>query len=307
MALVVLGFIRSCIFLSSIFISVLYADKEKDIIKSIPFHQQSAESCKECHLKQYQEWSKSTHKISFTNPTYQKGYKVEGNKRCLNCHLPLESQRISVESSTPHLLNEGVTCVSCHTAHSSQAHKNQSSKLCSQCHQFNFRHTPVAAQNTYQEWLYYKQKGGTKRCQDCHMNSKSHDFKFNRPDVPYSEALSFKVKKSGNNFYLTLKNKGAGHNIPTGDIFRHLQIQAGSNGHLKTLYWIGRNPFFRYKDQSVVWKHNNSLRPGESRVFKISLKDVKQIRVVYFKEAYWAGVEYFSSPLQNVVLYDHIF
>ncbi len=202
----------------------------------------SAESCKSCHSKQYAEWSLSKHKMSYTNALFQKNYEHEKHDRCLKCHLPLEVQRSSVGSISPKLHEEGVTCSSCHSV--SQGKAINDSKMCSKCHQFNFLNSEIAAQNTYKEWQKYASSGGTKRCQDCHMKNGSHDFKFSNPKILFEKALKISIVTRNGKKMIHLKNEGAGHNIPTGDIYRHIQLQIEQKGIFTTFYSIGRNPYF---------------------------------------------------------------
>lgn len=267
------------------------------------FRYESASSCRDCHKVQFEEWGRSAHRHAFSNPLFQRGFRHEKNLRCLNCHLPLEIQRKSFLDGKKVGLTDGVTCVSCHTSHESQSSRIQDPKLCSSCHQFNFHQTDVAAQNTYKEWLDYKKQGGRYRCQDCHMPNRSHEFRFKELNFPYSIALKIAHQLVNNVLVLKLKNVGAGHNIPTGDIFRHLQIQKISKAKSTVLHYVGRNPYFRNIDKTVVWKNQNSIRPGEEREFKIPVEEADTIQVVYFKEAYWAGGDYVLSPLKQSTLY----
>lgn len=87
----------------------------------------SAESCRRCHSREYDEWSQSFHRISSSGPTFQAMYRIytynTGGKdpsACLNCHAPetqvkgnyAELHQKIMDEEQYH--SEGITCVTCH-------------------------------------------------------------------------------------------------------------------------------------------------------------------------------------------------
>ncbi|MEO9596168.1 multiheme c-type cytochrome, partial [Rhodopirellula bahusiensis] len=85
----------------------------------------SAESCRACHPKHYDEWSVSSHAYASVSPMFQRFEQAmteltEGTvgSFCMRCHSPVATQleiprTVSILDQPP-VAREGVTCVSCH-------------------------------------------------------------------------------------------------------------------------------------------------------------------------------------------------
>ncbi|MFL5812253.1 MAG: multiheme c-type cytochrome [Bdellovibrionia bacterium] len=250
----------------------------------------SAESCRECHKSQYTEWTGSRHHAAYDNPIFQRGHRRDPILRCITCHTPTDEQRGAIEEhqDTP-LIHEGVTCVSCHLdGHSSGSKYLKEPELCARCHQFKFLRGGEFAQRTYSEWQAYRKQGGTKTCQDCHMPGGSHSFLGGHSLKKLRKALQIRWSKNSEAAVVWIKNVGAGHDVPTGDVFRELKVEVKERGKsfYKPVTSIGRNPFFRSVngDSVLAWKNNNALRPGEERKILIKVKHPVSVRVIYYYE-----------------------
>lgn len=196
-----------------------------------------AQSCKNCHTSQYREWQQSKHAQSWDNLLFQKNFKHEGNHRCLNCHVPFELQVRALEGGRIEPAKEGVTCYTCHaSAHGEREitrHKSNDPKFCALCHQFNFamdrgrevKSSSTPSQDTFREWENYRKGGGKKTCIDCHMPKKSHEFLGAYSVEFLQKGLSLRVRKKSRGCEIAIKNVGAGHRIPTGDLFRELRFE----------------------------------------------------------------------------------
>lgn len=275
-----------------------------DVFKKI----YSAEQCKDCHQKEYSEWSKSRHKAAYTNNIFAKGYELEPSAECLNCHLPeVEQRTANWFGSRKDFDQEGVTCVSCHSREHVKPHEKIGTSTCAKCHQFSFSRTNVESQQTLREWRRYQFTGGTKSCSDCHMPKGSHQFPGAWSDDMLKKALAIRVLAKGEKTELSIQNIGAGHNVPTGDIYRHIVVEAKyKNRSLpETLANIGRNPYFKAKQ--LNWKNNSSLKPGEIRKMETRSNGLVSLRVIYLYEAEWAGRIYKKSSLTNSVIFEKEF
>lgn len=85
----------------------------------------SAESCRACHPKHYDEWSVSSHAYAAVSPMFQRFEQAmteltEGTVGyfCMRCHSPVATQleiprTVSILDQPP-VAREGVTCISCH-------------------------------------------------------------------------------------------------------------------------------------------------------------------------------------------------
>ena len=85
------------------------------------------ETCKECHLQHFQEWSASMHAYASADPVFvamnRRGQEETGGKLgsfCVNCHAPMAVQEgktvdgLNLEDLPPKL--RGITCYFCHNA-----------------------------------------------------------------------------------------------------------------------------------------------------------------------------------------------
>ncbi|MCM2369413.1 multiheme c-type cytochrome [Aporhodopirellula aestuarii] len=85
----------------------------------------SAESCRACHPKQYEEWSVSSHAYASVSPMFHRFEQAMTDLTqgtvgsfCVRCHSPVATQlkipRTVSMLDQPAVAREGVTCISCH-------------------------------------------------------------------------------------------------------------------------------------------------------------------------------------------------
>jgi nitrate/TMAO reductase-like tetraheme cytochrome c subunit len=269
----------------------------------------SAETCRTCHQKQYREWANSRHRQAFTNAIFQRGFRRDPHQRCLVCHLPLEAQRSAFyESEETALIGEGVTCLGCHSAAQDNASDVAAEpKSCGTCHQFRFLGRSEFAQATVKEWEFYRRAGGTKSCVDCHLQEGGHRFAGAHDVEVLGRALRITTERGPDNLIVTLENVGAGHDVPTGDVFRLIRVEARqeSDREFAVAAEIGRNPFFGYVDggPQLRWRNDNALKPFEARAISLPLHGLKSVRVVYAYETELPGFDAAShDELAHTVL-----
>lgn len=256
----------------------------------------SAHSCKNCHAQEFRDWSKSRHSVAHSNEIFLRGYHYEPHERCLNCHAP-SAHRGSQEASS-----EGVTCITCHESQNpSSGDIELASRQCARCHQFQFLKPEGFAQRTFDEWKEYAKMAGAeaRSCQGCHMPKGSHVFIGPHSAKKKKTSLEIWIRNQQSKTTLHLKNAKAGHDVPTGDVFRHLTIEVKleKQKRYQLLGRIGRNPFLvltktdQGQSVSLNFKNNNAIRPREERVIVLP-NNSRSVRVVYFFEAPWAGAIY---------------
>jgi len=206
------------------------------------------------------------------------------------------------------LTYEGITCVTCHVrdnkiltlhdkkdngVHEFKTAKNLGSPdLCGNCHQFNFpnnsediprfSHEPM--QNTLQEWRYYAQKMPQKSerkdivpnsCQSCHMPEGKHTFRGAHDTTLLKNSVQLRFYEKHDSIFAEIKSVGVGHEYPTGDLFRHLNLTiTNSKNEVIFKYRIGREFAFNGLNMSTI--KNTSLKPNETQHVFIGLKkDIK--------------------------------
>lgn len=85
----------------------------------------SAETCRKCHPKHYDEWRASGHAYATISPMYQRFEQAMTDYTrgtvgsfCVRCHSPVATQlkipRSASVLDAPQVVREGVTCISCH-------------------------------------------------------------------------------------------------------------------------------------------------------------------------------------------------
>ena len=222
--------------------------------------EQSAKACASCHPNQAAEWRHSRHGVAFTNAIFQREYREEPLDWCVHCHAPLKSQLAEVKRGGGPLANEGVTCAVCHVRagqilarrkNQSSPHQTQvlpdfgSASFCAGCHQFNFPlfgadkqvtgYSKFPMQNTVAQFKIGPHQSG--RCGDCHGRSPfGHAFPGAHDASMLRSALKYSLCRQGSTVRVTLHNEGAGHNVPSGDVHRHIQVRLWRSSSPERLY-----------------------------------------------------------------------
>lgn len=165
----------------------------------------SSQVCGTCHKNIYEEFSRSLHSLSFTNPIFSMAYanaylatKGAAKETCLKCHAPTTISTKDTDTALP-ITSEGVTCDFCHSiesvdlaahdpfkldvagkkrasmkdakspAHSaSYAEWFNKSEMCAGCHEITSAHG-VKTATTYSEWKTSEYAAKGVQCQGCHM------------------------------------------------------------------------------------------------------------------------------------------
>jgi len=266
------------------------------------------DSCITCHRDEGAQWTGSRHQQSWSNPLIQVAFAAEPLEICVRCHLPLPEQTAEVMANRDFYRSldpdselvagtierrpeptaaHGIHCGTCHVRdgvvltsvpsydlmHGSRHEPRlSSSDFCIGCHDFPAHHvvngvtrfTDLPMQATGAEWRAWQAAGGTEDCQDCHMPDGDHRMR-GAHDVGFVRD-AVEVTRSGD--ALVLEAVGVGHHLPTGDIFRHLTVEARVGDDWVVIDWIGRElgidttPDGELAQVEVV---DTALRPGVPR------------------------------------------
>ncbi len=298
-----------------------FSEGMRSLDTGAPYAQLSAQRCAGCHEPQASAWRKSRHRVAYTNPIFQAGFQREPQARCIRCHAPLKEQvrevaasRGAMRTATSSLAAEGINCAVCHvrgdavlasSAEGTSPHRTvvsqalKSGALCASCHQFRFQErvegrsvlTDVVVQNTFGEWREYRAEGGTQTCISCHMPGGAHRFLGSHDPELLARTLRVKLKRTqAGEVQLELSAQGAGHRVPTGDLFRHLTLEVRApDGSFETIRWMGRKfeTVEEPKTKKMVRRlaSDTSLRPGERRLIPMKPGAQFRLRYHYTKEA----------------------
>lgn len=207
----------------------------------------SSAECRDCHKAVWDEWHGSHHQISYLNPEVRPLADDFRNKECQACHLPRPvsetgyGQRVLPRQTHP---EEGVSCLTCHQgADGSILGRNDvpsapckprasaemiSVDMCASCHNQH---------KTTDQWhaSQYPQQGTT--CSDCHMlpverkladgttrPGRAHVYPGAHDTQMLKKAGRLDVRVEGRDVLVALTNVGAGHNFPTEERHRAVDL-----------------------------------------------------------------------------------
>jgi hypothetical protein len=203
--------------------------------------------CESCHADIAAEWRGSLHHAAWDDPLFLTAYVIEPQAFCRGCHAPEGDPEVMPSEAARRL---GVGCVTCHVqggdvvgvhARSGGDHgvrgdaRLATAAACDGCHQFEF---PVAQdapmQGTGEEHAASPHAGES--CQSCHMKRVAdadgrehtrHDFRvFGDRDLLASAVVARAARSGDRAIAVTLRTGAVGHAVPTGDMFRRLEVRA---------------------------------------------------------------------------------
>lgn len=190
-------------------------------------------ACARCHEAEAREWRGSLHSGSFVDPMFQRALAAEPQAFCVDCHGPEPAAR-----------EHGIGCVACH---GERAHDTPAA-TCASCHEFAFPSSARAGrrelmQSTATEHarslasraLGTAPSGAS--CVGCHMpraaanGHRSHAFAGGGDAALVRSSLGVTATRSSPTAVrVVLAPAAAGHCVPTGDLFRRLEVSAEALG-----------------------------------------------------------------------------
>lgn len=203
----------------------------------------SSKQCAECHAEVYEEWHGSHHQISYENPEVRKLSDDFKTKECQACHLPRPIVETGLlERSLPRITrpDEGVDCLTCHLGPGGRIVGKIASNLgcmpiaderqmgvesCQTCHNQH---------QTTDQWRASAWPAKGFDCNTCHMpevarkdgkKGRGHVFHGAHDTDTLRRAGDFRMKVEGSKVVLELENVAAGHNFPTEERHRAVDIQ----------------------------------------------------------------------------------
>jgi hypothetical protein len=245
------------------------------------------QSCRDCHAEIANEWRGSQHASSWTDDAIVRAFANEPLAFCQGCHAPEVS---ATQPVPPWAAEIGIGCVTCHVepdtelvwsagpsldldAASDAPHALARSPAfagtaaCAGCHEFAFpdsglREHPLAMQATISE--HARSVLADRSCSDCHMPTKAdgrRDHRFpgaHDPDM-LRRSLTIDVIRTADRVHVALSPAEVGHDVPTGDHLRQLEVTLAIievDGHERVIArrWLGR------EFDSVRGAHGLTLR-----------------------------------------------
>jgi hypothetical protein len=259
---------------------------------------QDPATCRPCHVAEHEEWAGSRHGQAWNNGIFRREYREQPRQWCVNCHAPTEAQvaAVATQGDDAPLARHGVSCAACHVRDGRLISRSRGPKsphatiadpsfggpaFCGDCHQFTFPRldrggepvgmSPHPMQDTVAQFAR-SPYAGTTECLDCHASPGGHAFAGAHSAPMLSRALAARVCRDGGRLRVELENRGAGHNLPTGDVHRHIVARLWRPTAPESLFeiFIGR----RYEDDPAGGKittWDSTLAPRQKRAFSVAL------------------------------------
>ncbi|WP_438032125.1 multiheme c-type cytochrome [Sorangium sp. So ce204] len=207
--------------------------------------------CEACHEDIAAEWRASLHRQAFTDRVFQRSYAIEPLPFCRGCHAPeadpahhpgADAQAVGVGCVTCHLVAGEVVSARGRDARGGAHAVRGDARLstdegCARCHQFDFPRAPgVPMQDTVAE--HRSGRFAERPCRDCHMQivrgiagrpHRDHRFSVVGDPAVLRSAIDASASRSGANaIEVSARVVAAGHAVPTGDMFRRLEVRASA-------------------------------------------------------------------------------
>jgi len=280
----------------------------------------NSRQCRKCHFEIYEEWRSSFHALSYKDRLVKKLSKNFREVDCISCHAPrplLLSDIPATPIGRENILDEGVSCLSCHRTGAGAATASRQSEgpcrpvqdgristveLCKCCHNIH---------GTVNDWEKTPLKLEGRNCISCHMpfvkrnngkQQRTHNWHggHSKEMVAKAVQVSASLDKVKNMLIVETANIGAGHNVPTELRHRSLDleivIKKGWLNQKKKRYSF-RNP---YKGEGG---ENTQLKFGEKRQFTFELPEGKgeaEIKLIYRYMPYGEGSD--GEVIQKIAI-----
>jgi hypothetical protein len=257
--------------------------------------------CPTCHAREAEHWQASQHASAWSGAAFQAAFAVEPLPFCQGCHAPEIASDVALaetdDDGSRWAARTGVGCVTCHvetgeariwTAGEQLEHDREHGcalpisrspafagpQACAACHEFefpepHFNGRAPLMQSTVAE--HAASAAATRACSDCHMPSeRSHAFPGAYDLDMLRRSLEIEARREPDALVLALRPGAVGHAVPTGDLFRRLEItvfalDADGRERLLDRRWLGRRFGPRVRADGLVMRDelgDNRVGPG---------------------------------------------
>lgn len=248
---------------------------------------QSSLQCRSCHEEVWGEWESSHHQIAYRNPEVRKLSDDFRTKECQACHLPRPvsitgyGKRTLARNTHP---NEGVSCLTCHLGAGGEilARADRPNApcaprasaelvgvvLCASCHNQHW---------TTDQWEQTSYAAEGIECNDCHMpeasragaRGRQHGFAASHHVPTLRSAATMDVAVEGGELVLRLENTGAGHNFPTEERSRAVDMMVRFEPAEEAAEWSRAHRFrLPYRSEPLP---DTTLPAGERREIRVAI------------------------------------
>lgn len=247
-----------------------------------------AAACGRCHTAHFAEWQGSAHARAAVNPLYLAEHAPRRRPFCARCHSPRGPAEVGIDCAACHVRGGFVVnpVVSGRAPHASRAADALArSQACARCHEFDFEGQPgVGLQTTLTEWR--RSPHASTPCQGCHLpvaedGHRLHHFPGGldadllRRAIHASSRLD--SSSEGARLTLTLSVDGAGHAVPTGDVFRRLVVRAWPEGRPSEAVEARLARRFRLRSGRWIPRQDERIPPRGARTVTLDLPSATRV------------------------------
>ena len=264
-----------------------------------PDHAADSQDCVGCHAAEAAEWRASRHAAAWRDPLFQDEFARSRRAAwCVGCHATDAPDPAAVGAGDVRAAR-GVSCRGCHErggqlvaarARPGSPHATRvdpafgTAEVCAGCHEFRFpvlgpggrlgHYTAEPMQETVSQ--YRKSPvAGRLGCGDCHQLSRAgHLFAGAHDSAMVARAVSMTLCRAADRrtLVVALGNRGAGHNVPSGGVDRHMALRVWRSTSPEHLWQARLGRRFRPLDSGGKRAiTDTTLAPGEVRSYRVPL------------------------------------
>jgi nitrate/TMAO reductase-like tetraheme cytochrome c subunit len=282
---------------------------------------ESARQCQSCHPEAFAEWQTSHHGIAFTNPEVRALSDDFRREECMDCHLP---RPLAVTGFGKRTLprrthfDEGVSCISCHLGEDGGivARNNRPEVPCKPKRSEAFLSVDacMSCHNQHQttdQWRASHYAAQGIHCTNCHMpeadrkrpdgtirKGRSHIYPGAHDKSMLAKAATFTAERQGNELVLALENTGAGHNFPTEERHRAVDLEYQFEDTTGPIAGLGTGGA---PEWSRAWRFRQPYRdePGENTQLPAGKKHEVRVAAPAGATAVTVRMWYRLTPMCN--------
>jgi len=257
----------------------------------------SSSQCKECHPGVYREWVESQHELAWKNPLVAQISNQFQNKICIDCHAPRPVLRSGLGVRVLARATErddGVNCFSCHDMDGGRmaATREGLDAPCNPVYDPRLRSVEHCAvchnqHGTVDEWYEtdFATMDPPMDCIACHMpqverrlpdgrtyTGRDHRMLAAHDLAVIRQAPVLEASIEGDEVAVSVTNKGAGHNFPTDERHRAVDLVVRILDDEGNLVGEERRDRYRNPYRDEVGLQNTQIPWGETRSYRYPLE-----------------------------------
>jgi hypothetical protein len=261
-------------------------------------------TCEGCHPTEAKEWRASRHRTAETNPAYRRAFAVEPAPFCRGCHAPEAPLALDPKYPTApperSVAELGVGCVTCHVVDDGtvlaapRANAQPSGRpiphgiartadfantgACASCHEFPFPGKTGGPDSAFMQTTVREHAASAasdRSCASCHMpdagGRRSHTFAATRDPAWLRESVQATATSDPVGAIVVTLRAIAGHAVPTGDLFRRLEVGAERVDRAgkvvqRDVRWLARHFEIRVGERGRTLVRDDRLRDGPAEI-----------------------------------------